>query len=102
MDGVAAKVAQEVGVFFEYDYIDACACQQVTRHHTRRAAAHDADCSSDTFDRLARVFHGSTPAALGRNHLILKTTGRDDQEKCSNRKKRETIGPKMTERRAAQ
>ena len=41
MNGVAAKVAQEVGVLLEHDDVDAGARQQVAEHEPARAAADD-------------------------------------------------------------
>ena len=37
MDGVAAEVAQEVGVLLEHHDIDAGARQQIAEHHAGRA-----------------------------------------------------------------
>ena len=42
VQGIAAKIAQEIGVLFEDGHGDARARQQIARHHARRAAAHDA------------------------------------------------------------
>jgi hypothetical protein len=40
MDGVTAKVAEEVGVFFEDEDFDAAAGEEETEHHSGGAAAH--------------------------------------------------------------
>jgi hypothetical protein len=40
--GVAAKVAEEVGVLFKDKRIDPCASEQVAEHHAGGAAADDA------------------------------------------------------------
>ena len=45
MNGVAAKIAQKVGVFFNDDHLQARARQQVAGHQARRAAADDAAVS---------------------------------------------------------
>ena len=42
MDGVAAEVAQEIGVLLQHDDVDACAREQEAEHHPRGAAAGDA------------------------------------------------------------
>ena len=42
MDGVAAEVAEEVGVFFEDDDVDAGAGEEEAEHHAGGAAADDA------------------------------------------------------------
>ena len=49
MDGVAAKVAQEVGVLLEHDDVDAGAREQEAEHHAGRAAADDAATGRDLF-----------------------------------------------------
>ena len=41
MDGVAAKVAQEIGVLLQHHDVDAGAGQQETEHHAGWAAAGD-------------------------------------------------------------
>src|SRR5215472_8617361 len=41
VDGVAAKIAEEIGVLLEDDDIQSCAGEQVAEHHAGRAAAHD-------------------------------------------------------------
>ena len=70
MHGIAAKIAEEVGVLFQHHDIDAGASEQVTEHHAGRAAADDA----------ATRLHGSPPR-IGRakpiqsssllNHIVL-------------------------------
>src|SRR5579872_7123226 len=42
MDGIAAKVAQEIGVLLEHEHIYARACQQEPQHHPRRTASGNA------------------------------------------------------------
>ena len=42
VDSVAPKIAQEIGMFFEHDYIDASTRQQKTQHHARGPAARNA------------------------------------------------------------
>ena len=43
MNGVAAKVAKEIGVFLEYANGNAGACEEKAQHHTRRASASHQD-----------------------------------------------------------
>ena len=47
MDGVAAKVAQEIRVLLEHDDIDAGAREQEAEHHPGRSAAGDAASGAD-------------------------------------------------------
>jgi hypothetical protein len=47
MDGVAAKVAQEVGVLLEHHHVHAGACEQEAEHHAGRATANDAAASGN-------------------------------------------------------
>ena len=47
MDGVAAKVAQEIRVLLEHDDIDAGARQQEAEHHPGRPAAGNAASGAD-------------------------------------------------------
>jgi hypothetical protein len=42
MDGVAAEIAQEVGVLLQHDDADAGAREEQAEHHPRRPAAGDA------------------------------------------------------------
>jgi hypothetical protein len=42
VDGVAAKIAKEVGMLLEYDDIDARAREQEAQHHAGRPTAGDA------------------------------------------------------------
>ena len=42
VDGIAAKVAQEIGVFFEEQDFDACASEEEAKHHAGGPAAYDA------------------------------------------------------------
>jgi hypothetical protein len=41
MDGVAAEIAQEIGVFFQDNHLHAGAREKETKHHSGRAAAND-------------------------------------------------------------
>jgi hypothetical protein len=41
MNGIAAKIAIEIGVFFQDGDIDAGAREKITGHHSGRAAADD-------------------------------------------------------------
>ena len=41
MDGVAAKIAEEILILLEHGDVDAGARQQDAEHHAARAAAHD-------------------------------------------------------------
>ena len=49
MDRVAAKVAEEIGVFLENDDVDAGPCQEKAEHHAGRAAAGNTALRSDDF-----------------------------------------------------
>ena len=51
MDGVAAEIAQEVGVLFEDDDVDARAREQEAEHQPARTAADDAATRGDLFGR---------------------------------------------------
>ena len=62
MNGVAAKIAQEVGMFFENDHIDAAARQQGAEHEPGRAAADDAALGGE-FNQ------GQPPARTVRVHV---------------------------------
>ena len=42
MNGVAAEIAQEIGVLLEHDDVDAGAREQEAEHHPARSAADDA------------------------------------------------------------
>ena len=46
MHGVAAKIAEEVGVLFQDDNFHSGTRQQVPQHYTGRPATHNAACSS--------------------------------------------------------
>jgi hypothetical protein len=41
VEGVAAEIAQEVGVFFENDDLDSRPRQEIRQHHPGRSAAGD-------------------------------------------------------------
>src|ERR1700744_4006695 len=67
MNGVAAKIAEEVAVFFEHNDIDAGARQQISRHYAGGTSAHDANTGPNAgIDGLRRwrplfhEFHDST------------------------------------------
>ncbi len=55
MNGVAAKIAQEIGVLLQHDDLDAGARQQVAQHHPGRAAA------GDGAGRANRLIHARRP-----------------------------------------
>jgi hypothetical protein len=59
MDGVAAEVAQEIGVFFQHDDIDAGARKQQAQHHAGRTAPNNTAC---------RLNHGCQQS--GRRSLV--------------------------------
>ena len=61
MDRVAAKIAEEVGVLFKHDRVDAGASEQKTEHHPGRAAARDDAARVQTRLRLARVHAAHVP-----------------------------------------
>ena len=42
MDGIASKIAQKIGVFFENQHFDAGTPQEISEHHPRGAAARNA------------------------------------------------------------
>src|SRR3989442_10650719 len=58
MDGVAAKIAKEIGVFLKDFHADARSGQQEPEHHARRSATGDADLTS----RLATPPPAQPPA----------------------------------------
>ena len=47
MDGLAAEIAQEVGVLFQHDHVDPTAGEHQAQHHPGRSAAGDADPGRD-------------------------------------------------------
>ena len=55
MDGVAAEVAQEVGVLLQHHDIDAGAGEQIAEHHAGRPASGDAAASGDDFVGMAQA-----------------------------------------------
>src|SRR5271170_1525288 len=63
MNGVAAKVAQEIGVFFQHHYINSGAGEQEATHHPRGAAAHDATARGDRFGCWIFLRHGWAPGS---------------------------------------
>ena len=54
MDGVAAEVAQEIGVLFQHDHIDPGAREQEAEHHPARAAADNATPGGELLDGHVR------------------------------------------------
>ena len=42
MNGIAAKIAEEIAVLFQHQHLDAGARQQIPQHHARWTAAGDA------------------------------------------------------------
>ena len=68
MHGVAAKIAEEIGMFLQHDRIDAGAAQQIAQHHAGRTAADDAAPGGDgarrrSFPRRAGV-HDLLPVRI--------------------------------------
>jgi hypothetical protein len=57
MDGVAAEIAEEVGVLLEHHHLDPGAGEQEAEHHSRRAAAGDAAGGLEGTRRLRGVGH---------------------------------------------
>ena len=51
MDGVAAEIAQEIGVFFQHQHIDTSARQQEAQHHACRASAGNGAARGDCLGR---------------------------------------------------
>ena len=51
MDGVAAKIAEEIGVLLQHDDVDAGPRQQEAQHHPGRTAADDAATRREGFRR---------------------------------------------------
>ena len=65
MDRVAAKIAQEIRVFFQHDDIDAGAREQEAEHHAGRTAANDATSGREMF-RVHEIAPGPAfPARYG-------------------------------------
>jgi hypothetical protein len=48
--GIAAKIPEEVVVLLDYGDRNPCARQQVTQHHSGRAAANNAACGFERLD----------------------------------------------------
>jgi hypothetical protein len=42
MNGIAAKITQEIAMLLQNDHIDARSRQKITRHHSSGTSAHDA------------------------------------------------------------
>ena len=55
--GVAAEVAQEIGVLFQYDDVNAGPREQIAEHHAGRSAAHDATLRFDRRGRNRSALH---------------------------------------------
>jgi hypothetical protein len=55
MDGVAAEIAQEIGVLFQHRDAHAGARQQIAEHHAGGSAADDASCGGDGGFRHGRL-----------------------------------------------
>jgi hypothetical protein len=62
MDGIAAKIAQEIGMLFQHNYVNSGACEQIAAHHSRGAAANYATTRGDRFGGW--IFLGHDPAPL--------------------------------------
>src|SRR5882672_1357737 len=60
MDGVAAKIAEEITVLFEHDHLNAGSREQQPEHHSSRAAAGDTTGSSDLLRLTLRLTHRET------------------------------------------
>ena len=65
MDRVAAKIAQEIGMFLQHDHIDAGARQQKPEHHPGRSAADDAAAAGDC---LRGLVHAHLPKKSPSKH----------------------------------
>ena len=59
MDGVAAEVAQEIGMLLEHDHIEARAGEQEAEHYPGRSASGDRTTRRDGF-----VDHPSYPSSI--------------------------------------
>jgi hypothetical protein len=66
MDGVATKIAQKVGVFFEDNNIYTRASQQEAEHHSSRATADDA---ASRIDSYVDWFHFASPPYMYGGYL---------------------------------
>ena len=53
MNGVAAEIAQEVGMFLQHHHIDARTREQKAEHETARPAANNATPGGQLLDRCA-------------------------------------------------
>jgi hypothetical protein len=51
VNGVAAEVAEEIGVLLQHHHLDAGAGEQVTKHHAGGSASGDAAARGDGFSR---------------------------------------------------
>jgi hypothetical protein len=51
MNGIAAKIAQEVAVFFQYQHFNAGARQQIAEHHASRTASGNAAADDNGLTR---------------------------------------------------
>ena len=64
MNGVAAKIAVEIGVFLQHDHVHTGARQQVTAHHSSRSATDDDATNADE----SRRFHGIWKSIVASRH----------------------------------
>ena len=71
---IAAKIAKEVLVLLEHRDLDACARQQITEHHARRAAAHNA---------AIRFYEVSRASGVAPSDLVGCETGSQAREICA-------------------
>ena len=62
MDGVAAEVAEEVGVLLQHQGLDAGPPEEVAEHHSRRPAADDAAARRKPPHRIFVRAHLAAPA----------------------------------------
>ena len=56
MNGVAAEIAQEVGVLLQHHHVDAGAREQEAEHHAGGPAAGDAACGAELLHSLPSLF----------------------------------------------
>ena len=73
MNRVAAKIAQEVAMFFQHDDVDAGAREKIAAHHAGRAAAHDANAGARFVLSLARLLPSDSMASTLRLDLRRKS-----------------------------
>jgi hypothetical protein len=63
MNGIAAKVAQKIGVLLEYDDLHARSSQQKAEHHSGWATAHDAAVGLKSRHGFKSLVVGQSPTA---------------------------------------